>query len=162
MLKRLENNVFGASRKLNYISGVALTVMMCLVFINVLSRLVWRPILGTYEFTAFLASMTISFALAHCAAQKGHVAISLFTERLSRRAQGVCEAIVGAIGTILFAVMCWQSVIYAFALRRAGEVSMTLELPFYPFVFGMAFGFLMLAVVNLVDLLNSIKKAAQP
>lgn len=162
MLKRLESSIFNASRKLNYISGIALTVMMCLVFINVLARTVWRPILGTYEVTAFLASVTISLALAHCAAQKGHVAISLFTQRLSSRAQAVCGAIVGAIGTSLFTVMFWQSLKFAFRLRAAQEVSMTLEVPFYPFVFGVAFGFLMLALVNLVDLLNSIKKVAKP
>jgi TRAP-type C4-dicarboxylate transport system permease small subunit len=161
MLKLLETKIFNASRKLNYVSGIALTAMMCLVFINVLLRMVWRPILGTYEFTALLASVTISFALAHCAAQKGHVAISLFTEKLSRRAQGICEAIVGAIGTGLFSVMCWQSIIHAGVIRRSGEVSFTTELPFWPFIYGMAFGFLMLAIVNLIDFLNSFKKVAR-
>jgi TRAP-type C4-dicarboxylate transport system permease small subunit len=135
--------------------------MMCLVFINVLSRIVWRPILGTYEITGFLASVTISCALAHCATEKGHVAITLFTQRLSSRAKGVCEAIVATIGTGLFAVMSWQSVKYAFALQRAGEESMTLRLSFYPFVFGMAFGFLMLSLVNFIDILNSIKKVVR-
>jgi len=158
MLKRLENFVFGASKKLNYISGVALTAMMCLVFFNVLLRWTWEPILGTYEFTGLLASVTISFALARCAAQKGHVAISLFTERLSTRAQGICEAIVGAIGTVLFSVLCWQSIIHAGVIRRSGEVSFTTEFPFWPFIYGMAFGFLMLAIVNFIDLLNSFKK----
>jgi TRAP-type C4-dicarboxylate transport system permease small subunit len=161
MLKLLETKVFNVSRKLNYISGIALTMMMCLVFINVLLRVVWRPILGTYEFTALLASVTISFALAHCAAQKGHVAISLFTDRLPERAQGICEAIVGAIGTGLFSVLCWQSIIHAGVIRRSGEVSFTTEVPFWPFIFGVAFGFLMLAIVNFIDLLNSFKKVAK-
>jgi TRAP-type C4-dicarboxylate transport system permease small subunit len=161
MLKSLEKAIFGASRKLNYISGIALTAMMCLVFINVLLRVLWRPILGTYEFTALLASVTISFALAHCAAQKGHVAISLFTDRLPTRAQGICEAIVGAIGASLFSVLCWQTIIYAEKVRISGEVSFTTEVPFWPFIYGMAFGFLMLAMVNFIDFLNSFKKVTQ-
>ncbi len=158
IVKRAENFIFGASRKLNYISAVTLTAMMGLIFINVLSRIIWRPILGTYEITAFLASVTISFSLAQCAAEKGHVAITLFTERLSRRARAVCETIVAIIGTILFATLAWQCVKYGLALRRSGEQSMTLLISFYPFVFGVAFGFLMLSLVNLVDLFNSIKK----
>ena len=161
MLMSFQTKIFGASRKLNYISGVALTLMMCLVFFNVVFRLVWRPILGTYEFTALLASVTIAFALAHCAAQKGHVAISLFTDRLPKRVQGICEAVVGAIGTILFLTLSWQSVIYAGVIRRSGEVSFTTEVPFWPFILGIAFGFLMLAIVNFIDFLNSFKKVAK-
>ena len=102
MIKRLENFVFGTSRRLNYISGIALTVMMFLVFLNVLLRAVWQPILGTYEFTAFLASVTISFALANCACKKVMWPSPCFTERLSTRAKAVCEAIGGAIGASLF------------------------------------------------------------
>ena len=161
MLKSFQNTIFNASRKLNYISGIALTLMMCLVFFNVILRLVWRPVLGTYEFTALLASITISFGLAHCAAQKGHVAISLFSDKFPRRVQGICEAIVGAIGTCLFSVLAWQSVIYAGVIRRSGEVSFTTEVPFWPFIFGIAFGFLMLAIVNFIDFLNSFKKVAK-
>ena len=161
MLKFLETKIFNASRRLNYISGIALTAMMCIVFLNVILRMVWRPILGTYEFTAFLASVTISFALAHCAAQKGHVAISLFTDSLSRRAKGICEAIVGAIGTGFFAVMFWQSVKYGFVLRQAGEESMTLRISFYPFVFGVAFGFSHAGHYEFGVFLNSFKKVAK-
>ena len=161
MRKFLTAKIFNASRRLNYISGVALTGMMCLVFINVLLRMTLRPILGTYEYTALLAAVTISFALAHCAAQKGHVAITLFTDRFPRRAQGICEAIVGAIGTILFAVLCWQSIIHAGVVRRSGEVSFTTEVPFWPFIWGMAFGFLMLAIVNLIDFFNAFKKVTK-
>jgi TRAP-type C4-dicarboxylate transport system permease small subunit len=161
MLKRLENIIFGASHMLNYVSGVALVAMMCMVFVNVILRMTWRPILGTYEITALLASVTISFALAHCATTQGHVAVSLFTQKLSKRMQAACDAFVAIIGTGLFVIMSWQSWIYAFKLRSSGEVSMTLEISFYPFILGMAFGFLMLALVNLVDLLNSIAKVVK-
>lgn len=161
MLKFLENIIFGASRKLNIVSGVALTAMMILVFLNVVLRAVWRPILGTYEFTAFLASVTISFALAYCAVEKGHVAITLFTERLSARGQAVCDTIVGIIGTALFAVMAWQSGLYAMVIYRSGEVAPTTETPFYPFIIGVAFGFLLLAAVNLIDFINSLKKVVK-
>lgn len=161
MLKRLENIIFGASRKLNIVSGVALTAMMILVFLNVVLRALWRPILGTYEFTAFLASVTISFALAYCAVEKGHVAITLFTERLSSRGQAVCDAIVGIIGTVMFAVLSWQSALYAMVIYRSGEVAPTTETPFYPFIIGVAFGFFLLAAVNLIDLMNSLKKVVK-
>jgi len=161
MLKRLEKAVFGFSKKMNWVSGAALAIMMCLVFINVVLRTVWRPILGTYDFTALLASVTVSFALAYCAAQKGHVAITLFVERLPKRIQGVCGALVGAIGAGLFIVLFWQSIKYGIRMDHVGEVTMTTETPFYPFIYGMAFGFLVLALVSLVEFLTSVKEVVK-
>ena len=161
MLKQFEDKIFGLSKKLNSISGITLAVMMCLVFFNVIFRAVWRPILGTYDYTGLLASICISFALANCAVEKGHVAITLFVERLPARIQGVCGIIVGAIGTGLFVVLFWQCVKYGIAMRRVGEVSMTTLTPFYPFVFGIAFGFLTQALVSLVEFLTSVKEVVK-
>jgi TRAP-type C4-dicarboxylate transport system permease small subunit len=161
MLKRVERIIFSAARKFNVVSGVALTAMMVLVFSNVVLRAVWRPVLGTYEFTAFLASVTISFALANCAVEKGHVAITLFTDRLSSRSQAVCGIVVGLISTALFTVLSWQSALYAMVIRRSGEVAPTTETPFFPFIFGIAFGFALLAAVHLIDLLKSLKKVVK-
>jgi TRAP-type C4-dicarboxylate transport system permease small subunit len=161
MIKSLEKAVFGFSRKMNWVSGIALAIMMGLVFINVVLRTVWRPILGTYDFTALLASITVSFALAHCAAQKGHVAITLFVERLPKRIQGVCGVLVGVLGASLFMVMCWECIKYGIRMDRVGEVTMTTHTPFYPFVYGMAFGFLVLALVSLVEFLTSLKEVVK-
>ena len=57
-----ETIIYRFSRILNILSGITLVVMMGLVFVNVALRAVWNPILGTYEFTGFLASITIAFA----------------------------------------------------------------------------------------------------
>ena len=84
-----ERVVYRFSRVLNVLSGIALVLMMALVFVNVAFRAVWNPILGAYEFTGFLAALTIALALAHCAAKKGHVAITLFADRMPKMATTV-------------------------------------------------------------------------
>jgi TRAP-type C4-dicarboxylate transport system permease small subunit len=154
----LEKIIYAVSSKLDGISGVALVAMMLLIFINVVTRLVWQPILGTYEFTSLLASITISFSLAHCAANKGHIAITLFAERLPRRVRSVFNLIVFAIGTTLYSVLSWQCVRYAITVYHSGEVSPTTETPFYPFIVAVAFGLLMLALVVLIDFFNALKR----
>jgi TRAP-type C4-dicarboxylate transport system permease small subunit len=154
----LEKIIYGVSKKLDGISGIALVAMMLLIFINVLSRAVWQPLLGTYEFTSLLASITISMSLAYCAVNKGHVAITLFADRFPRRVRSVLNVIVSLIGTVLFAVLSWQCVRYAITVYHSGEESMTPEMPFYPFIVGVAFGLLMLALVLLVDLFKALKR----
>ena len=153
-----EKTVYRFSRTLNILSGIALVVMMGLVFVNVALRAVWRPILGTYEFTGFLAAITIAFALAHCASKKGHIAITIFADRLSPRIQAVLDSIVAILGTVLYAVIAWQCVKYAINIYHTGEVSMATATPFYPFVFAVAFGLLMLALILLNDVFKSIGK----
>ena len=150
--------VFRLSRILNILSGIVLVAMMSLVFINVLFRAVWQPILGTYEYTGFLAALTISFALAHCAANKGHIAITLFADGLPPRVQAVLDLFVAFLGTVLYAVISWQCVKYAINLYQIGEVSPATATPFYPFIIVVAFGLLMLALVLLNDLFKSIQR----
>lgn len=151
-----EKTVYGFSRKLNIISGIALVLMMGLVFFNVVLRAVWKPILGTYEFTGFLASITITFALAHCASEKGHIAITIFADQLPPRVQAILDSLVAILGTALYAVISWQCVKYAINLYEIGEVSPATATPFYPFIIAVAFGLLMFALILLNDVIKSI------
>ncbi|MFH1488556.1 MAG: TRAP transporter small permease [Pseudomonadota bacterium] len=153
-----ERLVLGFSRILNILSGIFLTALMGLVFVNVLFRALWEPILGTYEYTGFLAALTISLALARCAANKGHIAITIFVDPLPPRVQAVLDALVAVLGTALYAVISWQCVKYAINLSKIGEVSPATAMPFYPFIFVIAFGLLIFALVLLNDLFKSIQR----
>ena len=153
-----ERIVYRFSRMLNVLSGVALVLMMVLVFTNVALRAVWNPILGTYEFTGFLAALTIALALAHCAAKKGHVAITLFADMLPTRIQAILDTIVAIFGIVLYSILAWQCVKYAIVMYHSGEVGITTLTPFYPFLFVVAFGFAMLALVLLNDLFKSLQR----
>ena len=153
-----EKTVYGFSRRLNIVSSIVLVLMMGLVFVNVVLRAVWTPILGTYEFTGFLASIMITFALAHCASIKGHIAITIFADRLPPRVQAILDSFVAILGTALYAVIAWQSVKYAINMIKIGEVSPATATPFYPFIFAVAFGLFMLALTLLNDVFTSIGK----
>jgi TRAP-type C4-dicarboxylate transport system permease small subunit len=156
LIEQIDKAVGWASRKLDIVAGAALVAMMTLVFGNVICRAVWQPLMGTYEITAFLAAVTISFALANCAVEKGHIALTLFIDRLRPRLQALFDIIVSVLGAMLYLVLAWQVTKYAHHMKGTGEVSLTMEIPFYPFIYGVAFGLLMLALVSLVALLNSL------
>jgi TRAP-type C4-dicarboxylate transport system permease small subunit len=161
LIERIEKAVGWASRKLDIVAGAALVAMMALVFGNVICRAVWQPLMGTYEITAFLAAVTISFALANCAVERGHIALTLFIDRLGPRPQALFDIIVSVLGALLYLVLAWQVTKYAHHMKGTGEVSLTMEIPFYPFIYGVAFGLLMLALVSLVALLNSLVRISK-
>jgi TRAP-type C4-dicarboxylate transport system permease small subunit len=89
-------------------------------------------------------------------AKKGHVAVSLIVQLFSKRLQGIVESFISIFGIILFGLITWQSILYGIDCQRSGEVSMTLQLPFYPIIYGVALGAGVVCLVLLVDLVNAI------
>ena len=141
-----------------WIAGTAIIVMMVLTCADVLLRYFRHPIPGTYELVCFLSAVAASFAVAHTSVQKGHVSVSLVVRLFSPRIQAAIGVITTLFSVFLFAMLSWQSVLFANDLKAAKEVSMTIELPFYPFVYGMSFAAAMVCVVLLVDLGKYVKK----
>ncbi|GAI74746.1 unnamed protein product [marine sediment metagenome] len=141
------------------IAAIAIFVMMSLTCVDVFLRYFFRkPITGTYEIVSFLGAVAVSFAMAHTLAEKGHVAVSLIVQLFPKKLQGIIESIISIFGIILFALIAWQSILYGVDCQRSGEVSMTLELPFYPIIYGIALGAGVVCLVLMVDLANAIVK----
>jgi len=147
------------ARRLDIIASAAIFSMMALTCADVFLRYFFRkPIPGTYEIVALLGAVAVSFAMAHTLAEKGHVAVSLIVQMFPKRLQGIVESFISIFGIILFGLITWQSVLYGIDCQRAGEVSMTLQLPFYPIIYGVALGAGVVCLVLLVDLANAIVK----
>jgi TRAP-type C4-dicarboxylate transport system permease small subunit len=139
--------VYWASRVFNGIAAAAITGMMLLTCGDVLLRFLRRPIPGTYEMVGFLGSLGVSFALAHTSLERGHIAVDFLVQRLSEPLQRLVDGINALVCAVLFGLAAWHSLRYGMDLKAAGEVSMTLQLPVYPFVWGVAAGCGMLTVV---------------
>lgn len=152
---RLERAVTVTSRWFNYAACLAVVVMMLLSCADVALRLFGAPIPGTYEMVGFLGTVIISFALAYTSIQRGHVAVELIFDKLPPRVQCFVEAAGNLTGAALFGLMAWQSLAYGTDLRHSGGVSLTLQLPVYPFAYGIALGSGMPALVLLIDFIRS-------
>lgn len=160
------------AKAMYWIAGIAIVCMMLLTCADVLLRLCvtiyhktnWefltplKPIPGTYELVCFMGSTAVSFAMAHTSVEKGHVAVSFIVALFSERFQAVIETITTCFGLFFFILLAWQSVGYAADLREMGEVSLTLQLPFYPFVYGVAFSAFAVCLVLLSDLAKSVRE----
>ncbi len=102
-----------------------------------------------------LGAVFVSFSLAQTALDKGHIAVDFFLQRLPHSLQSAIGGLNSLAGTILFALAAWHAVQYAADLKTAGEVSMTLQIPTYPFVYGIALGCGMLCMVLLIEAIES-------
>ncbi|PIE36305.1 hypothetical protein CSA56_00610 [candidate division KSB3 bacterium] len=146
------------AKKLDMLAALAIVAMVCLTCADVLMRFFRRPIAGTYELVSFLGALTVSFAIAHTTAEQSHVAVSLIVRLLPQNIQRMIESVVALLGMFLFALISWQSVLYGMDCQAYGEVSLTLELPVHPIIYGIAFGAAVVCLVLLADFMDAIAK----
>ncbi len=135
--------------------------MMGLTCADIVLRLFRRPILGTYEIVGFLGAMVASFAIAQTTIEHGHVAVQVVVQRFSSRVQEVIYLITHLLSLLLFVLLAWECVRYANDLWASGEVSMTLQLPFFPVLYGIALSAVTVCLVLLVDILLMMTKGAE-
>jgi len=156
---RIERFTAQLAEKVNWISAVSVVFIMLLITVDVTLRLFGSPIPGTYEIVAFMGSMIISFSLPYTSIQKGHIAVEFLGQRFPWLVRVIINIINAFLALVLFAVIAWQCFRYAQILRLSGEVSATLQMPTYPFVYGVSLGCILLCLVLFVELLRQLRGA---
>jgi TRAP-type C4-dicarboxylate transport system permease small subunit len=154
-----EKSVTGLGSFFKMVASASLLAIMLLTCLDVSMRYFFgRPIAGTYDLVSLLASFAMPFTML----QKGHVAVEILVQSLSRGKQLIIETVTHILGILLFLVLVWQSIALARDMKAAGEVTPTLLVPFYPILYCMAICFLALCLAILVNLLNIwVKRASR-
>ena len=160
-MAHFEKFVHSLSRVCNRVAQFAVAAMMLIVVGNILLRVFWRPIYGTYDVVMLLGSILVAFALGYCAVQRGHIAVELVIALLPKRVQAIIDSFTGILTVGMFAIIAWQCWVYGTDMRRVGEVTMSVYIPVYPFIYGVSFGIAVLCMVSLVDLFKALDKAVK-
>lgn len=158
MLRAITTSIHLLSTKLNGVSAAALIFIMLLTCADVVMRFFGSPIPGTYELVGYFGSVIISFGMARTSIERGHIAVNLFVDRLPPRAQNLIEGVGNIVAAALFGVLAWQCQVYARDLWETGDISLTLGMPTWPFVLGLAAGSGMLSLVLFLDALRQLKR----
>jgi TRAP-type C4-dicarboxylate transport system permease small subunit len=151
--------VSSVTRFFDRIAQAGVMAMMLLVVGNILLRVIWKPIFGTYDYVEFIGALMVAFAIGYCAVQKGHISVELVVARFSERVQGIIGSITDILGLGIFSLVTWQSLLFAYDTWLVGGSSMGALVPNHPYMYGVAFGIALLCLVILVDLGKSLIKA---
>jgi TRAP-type C4-dicarboxylate transport system permease small subunit len=149
-------NVF-LNRILMVVGGVAVLALMALATINVGLRVVGVPFSGTYEFVGFLGAVVIAFALGYTQKRKDHIVVDILTEKFPKRVNRVLDGISYFVTMIFFAIVSWQVFVWAVKIWQSQEVSETLKVIYYPFIFSVAVGFAVFSLTLIVDFLKNLQ-----
>jgi TRAP-type C4-dicarboxylate transport system permease small subunit len=142
------------SRLLNIIAGVSVTVMMLLTVADVLLRAGRHPIIGTYEIVALLLAVVIGFGIPQVSLDRGHVSMEFLLQKFSKTTKNVVNTLTRMLCLILFAFIGVNLFSVGAAFRASGEVSPTIQLPFYPIAYGVAVCCLLECCVFIFDIVR--------
>ena len=142
------------SRLLNIIAGVSVTVMMLLTVADVLLRAGGHPIIGTYEIVALLLALVIGFGIPEVSLDRGHVSMEFLLDKFPKRGRKVMLMLTRVLCLILFACIGVNLFSVAAGFRASGEVSPTIQLPFYPIAYGVAVCCLLECCVLIFDIVR--------
>ena len=142
------------SKVLNVIGGMALTGMMLLTVADVILRKFGRPIIGSYELVSLGAAVVIGFSLPFTSLVKAHVAVDFLLLNLKGWKRGVVLVFTRIVGMLLFAAIGAYLFKKGIYMHSTGEVSLTLQMPFYPVAYGLGVCCFVECLVLLWDILK--------
>jgi len=135
-----------------------LIAMMLLTSADVVMRYFGRPIPGTYEIIGFLGAISVGFALAYSQLLHTHVSLDLLVKELPKTLRKTVNLITHLLSLGLFALLAWQSCVYAEHLRVQGVVSPTEQIPYFPVVYGIAFSCIPMCAVIISQMIQTLKQ----
>lgn len=142
------------NRFLMILGGTVLVTMILLTCGNILLRLVWIPIKGTFEMMGFFGAVVTAFALGHTQQDRGHIAVDILVNAAPPGVRKVLCTLADTVACLFFIILAWQVGKKALILMQSGEVTETLRIVYYPFTFAVALGCLAMALVLAVDLIG--------
>lgn len=149
------------SRFFMVVGGIALLLLVLLATGNVALRLFHVPFAGTYEIVSFLGALVTAGALAHTQRRKDHIMVDILTDRFPAPLKRFLDAVSDGLAALLFGIASWQVYRWGETLRLSGELSETLQIRYYPFVYGVSAGFSLLTLVLVVQMFRAILRTSE-
>ena len=143
-------------RVLMIAGGVSLLALTLLATMNVALRIFQVPVGGTYEVVSFLGAIVTAGALGFTQKRKDHIVVDILSEKFPAPVKRVLDRVSYALILVFFSIVSWQTFGSGKRLLLTGELSETLKIAYYPFVFLVSLGFAVLALTIFLDLIETV------
>ena len=143
-------------RGLMIAGGVSLLALTLLATTNVALRIFQVPASGTYEVVSFLGAIVTAGALGYTQKRKDHIVVDILSDKFPAPVKRILDRVSHALILVFFSIVSWQTFVYGKRLMVTGELSETLKIAYYPFVFLVSAGFAVLALTILLDLVETV------
>jgi len=136
------------------IGNIALAGMMLLTTADVIGRYIFNsPVLGAYEITEYLMIILVFSFLAYTQSEKGHVNVDIVYNHLPTKVRKAFECFNHLVCLIMLILLSWRGIHRVIDIYNAGQESILLKIPDYPFAIFVVIGSVIFSLEFLKDVL---------
>ncbi len=135
------------------LGGCFLVVMILLTCANIGFRQFGFPVRGTFEIMGFLGAVVFALGLSYSHERKEHLYVSILFDKFPKSVQQALKRLNSLVCICFFSLLAWQLAVKAWNLKMVNELSETLRIAYYPFVFVLSFGVFVFVLLYIVELL---------
>lgn len=146
----------GLNKVLIVIGGIAVIALMLVATMNVITRMLKLQFSGAYELVGYFGAVVTAFALGETQRRKDHIMVDVFTRRFPPLLNRIIDAFKYLLNMAFFGIVARQVFIWGLNLMKTGEVSETLKIPYYAFVYCVSFGFAVMAFTLLLEFIAEL------
>ena len=158
MVPKLERFVRASSNLYANFGVALLLVILIMTFTDIVgSKFFNRPIPGSIELTEFFQILVVVLAASLTQIHRQHIRVEVFTARMPESIKAAFDSVISLVLFCVIVIVIWQSCRLGISLQNTGQYSATLHLGFHYFVYAMAFAFIPLCLVFLLDFLHSLR-----
>lgn len=158
LIDKFETIIEKISDFLFFIAGLSIILMVIITTVDVIMRYFRKPLTGAYDIVCILSAVGIAFAIARTTLQKGHIAVNLVTRLLPHRIQNIIAIFTNIISFFFIFFLGRELFKYASDLQRSGEVSLTIQLPYYYFIYAIGIALYLVCLIELYDTTKNVKE----
>jgi TRAP-type C4-dicarboxylate transport system permease small subunit len=156
MFDRVRTIIQKITRARGYVGMWFIVPMMLLTAADATGRdLFSRPVRGAYEMSSLVLSVFVLLGLAYTQQMKGHVRVTILTERLPAKWAEAIHIFTSLLSLFIVAIMCWQGIAVAY---EASAVSDMLRVPQFPFRLLVTLGGIFLFLEFFFDLVDHTRR----
>ncbi len=159
MITLLEKFVHKLTLRTAQLAQLAMVLAMLIIVANVILRIPWKPISGTVELVEMAGAILLALGVAYTAMTKGHIMVGILVDRFPPRLQGIVDLVVTGISLFFSFILARELLLYAISMLTKGYETGHLKIPLAPSIFIVSFGFMMLTLVLLLDLIKAFNLA---
>ncbi len=154
----LKKIIYGINEHVLKIAMLLIVLMMFVTVADVMGRMFFKPLPGTFELTRLALAVIVFTSLGYSQIHKVHIAINILVSRLPFKAQHYIEVLNTILSLATFSIVVWQMLKYAERLASVNQVTAVLRTPVHPWVIVSAVGVFFFCLALLWDLIVGISK----
>lgn len=158
---RFKSVALNISRGMAFIAALCLFMMMGITVIDVIGRYFFiKPLEGAFEIVAIMLVIAGSLGMGYTQLNNQHIRIGVITDRFSPRKQAAFYVLAYLVCSVAGGLIAWRGWIRGFQyfFMGIGSTTVTLHMPYWPFMMMLAIGFSWVTIIWLADLVKSLRE----